>query len=83
MLFYSDRDLEGPITDKKDLQKQLHDNPKKMWLSNSNEFKALNLQFPGKLYLIQGNSKYAFFTSYQNKEFVKYDFSGIKVPNVK
>ena len=83
MLFYSDRDLEGPITDKKDLQKQLHDNPKKMWLSNSDEFKDLNSQLPDKLYLIQGNSKYAFFTSSQNREFIKYDFSGIKVPNVK
>ncbi len=83
MLFYSDRDLEYPITDKKDLQKQLQENPKKMWLSNADEFKDLSSQFPGRLYLIQGNSKYAFFTSYQNREFIKYDFSGIKVPNVK
>jgi len=83
VLFYSDRDLESPITKQKDLEKRLQENPKKMWLSNSNEFKDLNSQLPGKLYLIQGNSKYAFFTSSQNREFIKYDFSGIKVPNVK
>jgi len=83
MLFYADRDLEAPITDQEDLKKQLQENPKKMWLSNSDEFKALNSQLPKKLYLIQGNSKYAFFTSSQNREFVKYNFSGIKVPNVK
>ena len=45
--------------------------------------KDLNTQFPGKFYLIQGNSKYAFFTSSQNRKFIKYDFSGIQVPNVK
>ena len=83
MLFYADRDLEAPITDQEELKKQLQENPKKMWLSNSDEFKALNSQLPKKLYLIQGNSKYAFFTSSQNREFVKYNFSGIKVPNVK
>ena len=83
MLFYSDRDLEYPITNKKDLQKQIQEDPKKMWLSNSAEFKDLNSQFPGKFYLIQGNSKYAFFTSSQNRKFIKYDFSGIQVPNVK
>jgi len=83
LLFYSDRDLEPPTDNKKDLQKQLQDNPGKMWLSNSDEFKALYLQFPEKLYLIQGNSKYAFFTSSKNREFIKYDFSEIKVPNIK
>ena len=83
MLFYSDRDLEGPINDKKDLKKQLQNNPKKMWLANINEYKALSFQYPKQLYLIQSNSKYAFFTSSKNREFVKYDFSEIRVPNVK
>nr|MBC8284536.1 phospholipid carrier-dependent glycosyltransferase [Nitrospinota bacterium] len=83
MLFYSDRNLESPITDKKFLQKQLQEYPKKMWLSSSDEFKTLNTQFPGDLYLIQANSKYAFFTSSQNRKFIKYDFSKAKIPNVK
>lgn len=83
ILFYSDRGLENPINDMEELLKQLQSNPKKMWLSNSAEFKKLKSQTPDTFYLIQANSKYAFFTSFQNKDFVQYDFSGIKVPNVK
>jgi 4-amino-4-deoxy-L-arabinose transferase-like glycosyltransferase len=82
MLFYSDRDMEPPIN-KKELLRQSQHNPKKMWLSDTAEFKALNSQVPGYFYLIQSNSKYAFFTSSQNREFVRYDFSGMKIPNVK
>ena len=83
MLFYADRDLERPVTKRAELLKRLHDNPKKYWLSNSEEFKSLNSEFPDKFYLIMGNSKYAFFTSSQNRALVKYDFSGMKIPNVK
>lgn len=83
MLFYSDRILESPINDLKELQKQLQENPGKMWLSNSDEFKTLKSHLPGKLYLIQANSKYVFFTSSQNRDFVKYDFSEMAVPHVK
>jgi hypothetical protein len=83
MLFYADRDLERPVTKRAELLKRLHDNPKKYWLSNSEKFKSLNSEFPGKFYLIMGNSKYAFFTSSQNRALVKYDFSEMKVPNVK
>jgi len=83
MLFYADRYLEHPVHEKEEILKQLHENPRKLWLSNSNEFKSLNSEFPSKFYLIMGNSKYAFFTSSQNRELVKYDFSGIKIPNVK
>ena len=83
MLFYSDRGLENPVTDMDELLKQLQSNPKKMWLSNSAEFKALQSRLPNTFYLIQANSKYAFFTSIQNRDFVRYDFSGMKIPNVK
>ncbi len=83
MLFYADRNLENSVTQREELIKQLHENPKKMWLSNSDEFKSLNFDFPGRFYLIMSNSKYAFFTSSQNREFVKYNFSGMNVPNVK
>jgi 4-amino-4-deoxy-L-arabinose transferase-like glycosyltransferase len=82
MLFYSDRDMEPPIN-KKELLRQSKQNPKKMWLSSAAEFKALNKQASGDFYLIQANSKYAFFTSSQNRDFVLYDFSGMKIPNVK
>lgn len=83
MLFYSDRNIEKPITDTEELLKQLQKNPKKMWLSNSAQFKKLKTQIPDTFYLIQANSKYAFFTSYQNRNFVRYDFSEMKIPNVK
>ena len=83
MLFYADRDLENPVTEREELLKRLHDNPKKYWLSNSEEFKSLNSEFPDKFYLIMGNSKYVFFTSSQNRALVNYDFSGMKTPSVK
>ena len=83
MLFYADRDLENPVTQKEELLKRLQGNPKKYWLSNSEEFKSLNSEFPYKIYLIMGNSKYSFFTSSQNRALVNYDFSGMKTPNIK
>ena len=83
MFFYSDRELEPPLKDKKEFLKQSNNNPKKMWLTNATEFKTLNSQFPEKFYLIMGNSKYAFFTSSQNRDYVKYDFSEFKLPNIK
>ncbi len=83
MLFYSDRELGPPVKNNEELLKQLKKNPKKMWLSNANEFKTLNSKAPGFFYLIMGNSKYAFFTSSKNRNFIKYDFSGTKFPNIK
>ena len=83
MLFYADRYIEEPVTKREELLKRLHDNPKKYWLSSSDAFKSLDSEFPGKFYLIMGNSKYAFFTSSQNRALVNYDFSGMKTPNVK
>ena len=83
MFFYSDRELESPLTDQKEFLKKSNNNPKKMWLTNATEFKTLNSQFPEKFFLIMGNSKYAFFTSSQNRDYVKYDFSEFKLPNIK
>ena len=83
MFFYSDRQLEPPLTDKKEFLKQFNNNPKIMWLTNATEFKTLNSQFPEKFYLIMGNSKYAFFTSLQNRDHIKYDFSEVRLPNIK
>ncbi|MEK9628494.1 MAG: glycosyltransferase family 39 protein [Nitrospinota bacterium] len=83
LLFYSDRDMEAPVSNKEELIKQSTQNPQKMWLSNSDEYKKLNSQAPGQFYLIQANSKYAFFTSSQNRDSVLYDLSGRKLPNVK
>jgi hypothetical protein len=82
-LFYSDRGLENPIKETEELLKQLQKNPKKMWLSNSVQFNSLKSKMPEAFYLIQANSKYAFFTSSHNRDFVKYNFSSMKIPNVK
>ena len=46
MLFYSDRDLEPPIN-KKELLRQVQKNPKKMRLSRTHQFKALDAEVPG------------------------------------
>jgi len=54
-----------------------------MWLSNSAQFNSLKSQMPNTFYLIQANSKYAFFTSSKNRGFVQYDFSSMKIPNIK
>ena len=83
MFFYSDRELENPITDKKELLKQSEKIPNKMWLTNATEFKILNSQAPNSFYLIMGNSKYAFFTSSKNRNLIKYDFSEMKLPDIK
>ena len=83
ILFYSDRGLENPIKETEELLKQLQNNPKKMWLSNSTEFKNLRSQTPDAFYLVQANSKYSFFTSSQNRDLIQYDFSDMKIPNVK
>lgn len=82
VMFYSGRDMEPPIN-KEELLRQSQQNPKKMWLSSTAEFKTLNAQAPGYFYLIQANSKYALFTSFKNRGFVLYDFSGKKIPSVK
>ena len=83
MLFYSDRELEAPTINKVELLKQLKTNPKKKWLSNFREFKTLNSNLPGIFYLIMSNSKFAFFTSSENRDLIKYDFSETKLPNIK
>ena len=82
VLFYSDRDLEPPINEK-EILRQVQTNPQKMWLSRTYQFKALDAQSPGEFYLIQANREYAFFTSIQNRDFVLYDFSEVKVPHIK
>ena len=82
VMFYSGRDMEPPIN-KEELLRQSQQNPKKIWLSGTAEFKTLNAQAPGYFYLIQANSRYAFFTSFKNRDFILCDFSGMKIPNVK
>lgn len=73
--FYGDRYLENPIHKPEELMAQVEAHPHKTWLANIKEFKQLEQQYPGKLYLIHGNKRYAYFTSMQNKDNIQYDFS--------
>ena len=75
LLFFGDRYLTEAIVKEEELMAQMEESPLKTWLTGIGEFKQLEKQYPGKLYLIQGNKKYAYFTSMQNKENIQYDFS--------
>jgi 4-amino-4-deoxy-L-arabinose transferase-like glycosyltransferase len=73
--FYGDRYLEKALKKPEELMAQVETHPRKTWLTNINQFKKLEKRYPGKLYLIHGNQKYAYFTSMQNRDNIQYDFS--------
>jgi len=84
MLFYSNRIVDRSITrDSQELIKQLSAHPEKTWLTSIQEFRNLMALHPDKLYLIQGNSRFAFFTSKKSQENIRYDFSNMQLPIVK
>ena len=84
MLFYSNRVMESSVIhDPEQLKMSLSSTPKKTWLSSIAKFRELASQYPNKVYLIQANSKYAFFTSIKNRENVRYDFSAMQLPLIK
>lgn len=78
LMFYADRLLSDPVKDPKIVLKSLEDKPSGTWLTSPKDFKRLEELFPNKLYLIEANKKYAFFTSQKNRENIRYDFSGIE-----
>jgi hypothetical protein len=75
LYFFGDRYLEEPIIKEEELMAQIENLPQKTWLAGISEFKRLEKKYPGKLYLIQGNKKFAYFTSMQNRNNIQYDFS--------
>lgn len=78
MLFYANRLIElGKTGAPEKLIMALSSNPEKLWLSNIGEFRELTTQHPDKVYLIHANSKFAFFTSMENREKVRYDYSAL------
>ena len=82
--FYSDRDIEtNVIRDPEQLIEILSTNPTKTWLGSTPEFKKLINLYPEKIYLIEANDKYAFFTSMINQDKISYDFSKIRPPIIK
>ena len=83
LAFYSDRFLEYPDKDPEIVIQKMNKNPKTTWLSSVQNFNDLEKKFPGKLYLIYGNQKFAYFTSVQNRENVVYDFSNMKLPIIR
>ena len=83
LAFYSGRFLEYPVKDAETLIQKLDKNPKGTWLSPVSTFKELKNKFPGKLYLIYGNQKFAYFTSIRNRENITYNFFDTKVPIVR
>ena len=83
LAFYSGRFLEYPVEDAETLIQQLNENPKGTWLSPVSKFKELERKFPGRLYLIYGNQKFAYFTSKKNRENITYNFLNTKVPIVR
>jgi hypothetical protein len=83
LAFYSGRFLDSPVKDAETLIQQLNENPKGTWLSPVSKFKELEKEFPGRLYLIYGNQKFAYFTSKKNRENITYNFLNTKVPIVR
>jgi len=76
MLFYANRVIELNVTNNADkLIMALSSSPRKVWLSSINEFRKLTAQYPDKIYLIQANNRFAFFTSMENRKNIRYDFS--------
>ena len=84
MLFYSNRVMEVSISKNPEkLMTAMSSNPEKTWLTPTEEFRKLATQYPNKVYLIQANNKYAFFTSIKNRKNIRYDFSEMRLPVVK
>ena len=81
--FYSDRFLDNPVEDAGTLIQKLDENPKGTWLSPVWRFEELKNEFPGKLYLIYGNQRFAYFTSMKNRDDIVYDFSKMKLPVIR
>jgi 4-amino-4-deoxy-L-arabinose transferase-like glycosyltransferase len=84
VLFYSNRALDPHIVAKPEiLLEMIATTPTKTWLTSIQAFENLTAQHPDKLYLIQANSKYAFFTAIENQINISYDFSQMQLPLVK
>jgi hypothetical protein len=83
LMFYSDRFVGDIIRDPEGLFERVEKSPRQAWLSPVSEFRDLEKNFPGRLYLIYANRKFAYFTSQKNRKSVIYDFSNIDLPVVR
>ena len=83
LMFYSDRFVGDVTRDPEVLLGRIQKNPRENWLSSVSDFRDLEKNFPGRLYLIYANRKFAYFTSQENRENVVYDFSEIELPVIR
>lgn len=83
LMFYSNRILSDPAREPEELERFIDRHPQTTWLTAAREFKYLQEEYPGKFYLIQANEKFAYFTSAENRDNIRYDFSGIKLPLIR
>lgn len=75
VMFYTDRFLSEPVKDEDGFIQRIEEQPESTWLSTVEEFRKLQKTYPGKLYLIAAYEKFAYFTTEQNRENIRYDFS--------
>lgn len=80
ILFYSDRWLADPVDQPEAVMASFEKNPNATWLTRMGEFRKLDEQFPGKLYMIQAQGPYVYFTFIQVRDQIRYDFTGENQP---
>ena len=86
LMFYSDRfvNWDGIVpTEPEALFQEMEKDMRGTWLANIWEFEKIEKEFPGRLYLIYGNKKFAYFTSMKNRRNISYNFSKMKLPVVR
>jgi 4-amino-4-deoxy-L-arabinose transferase-like glycosyltransferase len=83
ILFYSDRWLADPVGEPEKVMVSFDKNPRTTWLSWIGEFRELEKQFPGQLYLIHSQGPYAYFTSVKVRDQIRYDFSGENIKQIR
>ncbi|MBU06086.1 MAG: phospholipid carrier-dependent glycosyltransferase [Dehalococcoidales bacterium] len=83
LMFYSNRFLGDLVKNPEDLFGRIKKDRRKTWLSSVSDFRDLEKDFPGRLYLIYANREFAYFTSQENRENVVYDFSDTDLPVIR
>ena len=83
ILFYANRWVAEPTADPAQIPASFERDPTTTWVTWVQSFKSLDAKFAGQLYLIQANGRYAYFTSAQNRDRIKYDFSDPEINIVK
>jgi len=83
IIFYSKRYLDYPVLEEGKLFEAIEKDPHSTWLTATFQWRKLDEMFPGKFYLIQAEKTYAYFTSANNRENIRYDFSESEYPPVR